>query len=595
MVDMKAKPFYLDDEACKWVEDTIAAMSIEEKIGQLFFNMGSSREEDYLKMTVEKYHIGGIRYNPAKGEEVHEQNRILQENSKIPLIIACNTENGGNGACTDGTMIAPQTKIGATRDKRYAYELGRISNKEAASIGCNLSFAPVSDILYNWENPVIGLRTYGNDVEQVCEMTKAYLDGAHTNEGFCCAAKHFPGDGLDFRDQHVANSINTMSCEEWDASFGKVYQNLIDNGLEAIMAGHIMQPAYTRYFNPDIREEDIQPATLSPELIQGLLREKLGFNGMVLTDASHMVGLTCRMKRSEMLPRTIAAGVDMFLFFNEMDEDFASMMEGYRSGVITEERLSDALHRILALKAHMGLHKKAKTEIVPPKAVMEQTVGCEEHKAVAREISDKAITLVKYKDEDVLPMIPERYKRIMIVSVGGLSAGVMGTMMAKFMGGGKKSPAERLRDKLNEKGFDAFIYESPLDVLAKRAAAGEKVDINMYFAGKTEIKEFRENQDLIITLVDIAGGFQPVARPGFGMSKGGGEIPWYVHELPVVVVGCGQPFVLADIPQARTYINTYDSDDQTFDALVAKLMEGKAAFKGEDPVDSFCGMWDTRL
>lgn len=595
MVDMKAKPFFLDDEACQWVEDTIAGMTIEEKIGQLFFNMGTSREEDYLKMTVEKYHIGGIRYNPAKGEEVHEQNRILQENSKIPLIIACNTENGGNGACTDGTMIAPQTKIGATRDKKYAYELGRISNKEAASVGCNLSFAPVSDILYNWENPVIGLRTYGNDVEQVCEMTKAYLDGAHTNEGFCCAAKHFPGDGLDFRDQHVANSINTMNCEEWDASFGKVYQNLIDNGLEAIMAGHIMQPAYTRYFNPDIKDEDIQPATLSPELIEGLLRKKLGFNGMVLTDASHMVGLTCRMKRSEMLPRTIAAGVDMFLFFNEMDEDFNSMMEGYRSGVITEERLSDALHRILALKAHMGLHKKAKTEIVPPKTVMEQLIGCEEHKAVAKEISDKAITLVKYRDEDVLPMIPERYKRIMIVSVSGLSAGALGGMMAKFMGGGKKSPAERLRDKLIEKGFDAFIYESPLDVLAKRAAAGEKVDVNMYFAGKTEIKEFRENQDLIITLVDIAGGFQPVARPGFGMSKGGGEIPWYVHELPVVVVGCGQPFVLADIPQARTYINTYDSDDQTFDALVEKLMTGKEAFKGEDPVDSFCGMWDTRL
>lgn len=595
MVDMKAKPFFLDDEACQWVEDTIAGMTIEEKIGQLFFNMGTSREEDYLKMTVEKYHIGGIRYNPAKGEEVHEQNRILQENSKIPLIIACNTENGGNGACTDGTMIAPQTKIGATRDKKYAYELGRISNKEAASVGCNLSFAPVSDILYNWENPVIGLRTYGNDVEQVCEMTKAYLEGAHTNEGFCCAAKHFPGDGLDFRDQHVANSINTMNCEEWDASFGKVYQNLIDNGLEAIMAGHIMQPAYTRYFNPDIKDEDIQPATLSPELIEGLLRKKLGFNGMVLTDASHMVGLTCRMKRSEMLPRTIAAGVDMFLFFNEMDEDFNSMMEGYRSGVITEERLSDALHRILALKAHMGLHKKAKTEIVPPKTVMEQLIGCEEHKAVAKEISDKAITLVKYRDEDVLPMIPERYKRIMIVSVSGLSAGALGGMMAKFMGGGKKSPAERLRDKLIEKGFDAFIYESPLDVLAKRAAAGEKVDVNMYFAGKTEIKEFRENQDLIITLVDIAGGFQPVARPGFGMSKGGGEIPWYVHELPVVVVGCGQPFVLADIPQARTYINTYDSDDQTFDALVEKLMTGKEAFKGEDPVDSFCGMWDTRL
>ena len=96
-----------------------------------------------------------------------------------------------------------------------------------------------------------------------------------------------------------------------------------------------------------------------------------------------------------------------------------------------------------------------------------------------------------------------------------------------------------------------------------------------------------------VTLVDIAGGFQPVARPGFGMSKGGGEIPWYVHELPVIVIGCGQPFVLADIPQARTYINTYDSADQTFDALIEKLMSGSDAFIGEDPVDAYCGLWDT--
>lgn len=594
MVDMKAKPFYLSDADCQWVEDTIAGMTKEEKIGQLFFNMGASRDEEYLKMTVNQYHIGGIRYNPATSREVREQNRILQENSKIPLIIACNTEAGGNGACVDGTMLGQQTKIGATGDVRYAYALGRISNQEAASIGCNLSFAPVSDILYNWENPVIGLRTYGNDVDRVCEMTRAYMDGAHSNPGFCCAAKHFPGDGLDFRDQHVANSVNSMTCEEWDASFGKVYQNLIDGGLEAIMAGHIMQPAYTRYYNPEIRDEDIQPATLSPELIQGLLRGKLGFNGMVLTDASHMVGLTCRMKRSDMLPAAIAAGVDMFLFFNEMDEDYASMMAGYENGVITEERLDEALHRILALKAHMGLHRKAKTELVPPVEVMEATIGREAHKQVAREISEKGITLVKYKDEDVLPMIPERYKRIMIVSVDGLTSGLLSIGAAMMSGGGKK-PAEVLRDKLIAKGFDAFIYESPLAQLQKEMASGKKPDINMYFAGKTPINEFVGKQDLIITLVNVAGGFQPVARPGFSMSKGGGEIPWYVHELPVIVVGTQQPFILADIPQARTYINTYDAADQTLDALVEKLMAGKEAFLGKDPVDAFCGLWDTRL
>lgn len=590
MVDMKANPFYLSEEDCKWVEDTIRDMTLDEKIGQLFFNMGSSRTEDYLKMTVNDYHIGGIRYNPGTADEIYEQNRILQENSKIPLIIACNTENGGDGACTDGTMIGSQTKIAATGNTEYAYQLGYMANKEAAAIGCNLSFAPVSDIMYNWENPVIGLRTYGNDPGRVARMAKAYLDGAHKNPGFCCAAKHFPGDGLDFRDQHVANSVNTMSCEEWDKTFGMVYETLIDNGLEAIMVGHIMQPAYARFYNPGLTDDEMMPATLSPELIQGLLRKRLRFNGMVLTDASHMVGLTCRMKRSDVLPAAIAAGVDMFLFFNEMEEDFSSMKQGYLGGRITEERLDDALHRILALKAHMGLHKKKKDELMPPREKVHEIVGCKEHVETQKEISDRAVTLVKYKDKEVLPLTPERYKRIMIVYVKGLSAPGLGALFA-----GKTSPAEVLRDKLVAKGFDAFIYESPVEKMLQEAKEGKKPDLNMYFAGKTPIREFRENQDLIITLVDIAGGFQPVARPSFGMTKGGGEIPWYVFELPVVVIGVGHPFVLADIPQARTYINTYDSKDSTLDALVTKLMIGEETFTGKDPVDSFCGIFDTHL
>ena len=591
MVDMKAKPFYLTDEDCKWVEDTIAGMTLDEKIGQLFFNMGSSREEEYLKMTVRDYHIGGIRYNPATADEIYEQNRILQENSKIPLIIACNTESGGDGACVDGTPIGGQTKIGATRNADYAYQMGYMANKEAAAIGCNLSFAPVSDIMYNWENPVIGLRTYGNEPKKVAEMTKAYMDGAHANPGFCCAAKHFPGDGLDFRDQHVANSVNSMSCEEWDKTYGRVYQNLIENGLDAIMAGHIMQPAYARYFNPELTDDEMMPATLSPELIKGLLRGKLGFNGLVLTDASHMVGLTCRMKRGDMLPASIAAGVDMFLFFNEMEEDFASMKQGYLDGRITKERLDEALHRILALKAHMGLHKKDKTKLIPPREQVHKIIGCDEHVAMQKEIADQAITLVKYKDKDVLPVTPDRYKRIMIVYVKGLSA----PGLAAITGVKKSTPAEELRDRLIAKGFDAFIYESPIDQMIKKIEAGEKPDVNLYFAGKTPIKEFRENQDLIITLVDIAGGFQPVARPAFGMTKGGGEIPWYVFELPVIVVGTQYPYVLADIPQARTYINTYDSKPVTLDALVEKLMTGEEAFKGKDPIGAFCGIFDTHI
>ena len=297
------------------------------------------------------------------------------------------------------------------------------------------------------------------------------------------------------------------------------------------------------------------------------------------------------MKRKDLMPAAIAAGVDMFLFFNDMDEDFQAMKDGYLDGRISEERLSDALHRILALKAHMGLHKKAKTEIMPPREQVHQIVGCAEHKAAQKEISDKAITLVKYKDADVLPMVPERYKRIMIVYVKGLEAPGLGALFNQ----NAVSPADKLRDRLIAKGFDAFVYESPIQKIMQQIQRGEKADLNLYFAGKSAIKDFVGAQDLIITLVDIAGGFQPVARPAFGMTKGGGEIPWYVHELPVIVVGTQQPFVLADIPQARTYINTYDSLDSTLDALVEKLMSGAEAFTGQDPVDAFCGVWDTRL
>jgi len=168
----------------------------------------------------------------------------------------------------------------------------------------------------------------------------------------------------------------------------------------------------------------------------------------------------------------------------------------------------------------------------------------------------------------------------------------MAALAAMAMGGGapKKNPAETLRDMLIERGFDAFIYESPLDQIKKQIAAGEKPNLNVYFAGKFAIADFLKEQDLVITLCDVAMG-----RPVFGFSKGGGEIPWYVHELPVIAISVNTPTVLSDIPMVKTYINAYDSKPYTMDALVDALMTGPEAFKGKDPIDSFCGLWDAHL
>ena len=588
MVDLKARPYYLSEEDCQWVKDTIANMSPEEKVGQLFFQLTASHDEEYLKELMEKYHLGGCRYNPAPGKAIQEQNRILQKYAKVPVFIACNTEAGGDGACADGTHIGAGVKIAATDKEEYAFALGKMANEQAAAIGCNMAFAPVADILYNWENTEIVTRAFGGDAERVATMSQAYLNGAHTIPGFACAAKHFPGNGQDFRDAHIANNVNYFDVQKWDETYGHVYRTLIENDLDAIMGGHIMLPSYAKAINPELKDEDMMPATLSPEIMTGLLRDRLGFNGMVVTDASHMVAMTDRMKRSEMLPASINAGCDMFLFFNDPEEDFATMLGAYKTGIISEERMTEALTRILGLKAHLGLNKKSKEELVPQPETVEEVLQREEYKAMQKSISEDCITLVKYKDKDVLPMTPDRYKRIMIVHIKGAENSMSALM--KMLGGGKGNPAEALKEKLCAKGFDAFIYESPLDVMKKQIEAGEKPDLNIYFAGKNAIADFVSDMDLVITLCDVPNG-----RPSFGMSKGGGEIPWYVFEVPVVVVGCGQPTMLADIPQARTYINTYDSKDTTLDALVENLMNGEEAFKGTDPIDSFCGLFDARL
>jgi len=585
MVNLKAKPYCLSDEDIKWVENTIKHMTDEEKVGQLFFQLTAGVDEEYLKNLMEKYHLGGCRYNNMPGMAVKMQNTILQKYAKIPVFIACNTETGGNGCCSDGTYIGSGIKIGATGNVEYAKALGKFSNEEAVSIGCNMAFAPVCDIHYNWENTEVVSRAFGNDHIRVADMSKAYMEGAH-EAGVACAAKHFPGNGQDFRDAHISNNLNSFGEQKWMETYGHVYKTLIDGGLDAIMGGHIMMREYMREIRPDIKDDELLPATLCPEIMTGLLRDKLGFNGMVVTDASHMVAMTDRMTRKEMLPASINAGCDMFLFFNDPDEDFATMLDAYKTGKISEERMTEALTRILGLKAHMGLHKKE--ELVP---TGELQLGKEEYKAAEAAISRDAITLVKYKDEDVLPIVPEKYKRIMIVYVKG-AAGPMDALVQMAMGGGvgKKNPAEELRDRLIEKGFDAFIYESPLDKIKKQIAAGEKPNLNLYFAGKNAISDFVAGQDLVITLCDVMNG-----RPAFGLSKGGGEIPWYVFELPVVAISVNAPTMLADIPQVRTYINAYDSKPSTLDALVDKLISGKEAFTAKDPIDSFCGLWDAKI
>ena len=341
MINLTKKPFFLAQEDIEWVENTKNSMTVEEKIGQLFVPIGYSGDSDYLDNVMLSHHIGGIMYRCGESKEMQQTHRYLQEHSRIPLLIGANLEDGGCGIATDGTQYGKQMQVAATADTKDAYRLGKVSCSEGAAVGCNWAFAPVVDIDRNWRNPITNVRTYGDDPDRVLECGLNYMKAAK-EENVLVAIKHFPGDGCDEVDQHILTSVNSLSCEEWDATYGKIYGGLIEAGAQTVMGGHIAQPAYQKLYNPDFPDK-LVPATLSPELLKGLLRKKLGFNGLIVTDSTCMVGFSCAMKREKAVPYAIEAGCDMFLFNKDLDEDYNYMLEGYKQGILSEQRLDEAI------------------------------------------------------------------------------------------------------------------------------------------------------------------------------------------------------------------------------------------------------------
>ena len=584
-MDYTKKPFCLNKEDLEWVEKTFASMTLEEKLNQVFMDMLWNNPPKEVHEQQSKYQLGGYRYSNSKPEKLYEQNETIQKASKIPALIAANVEAGGNGAVSGGTKLGEAVACGATNDSESAYYMGKYGCREAAAIGCNWTFAPIVDITLNWRNCVIATRAFGNNADKVLEMGLAYMRGAH-EEGIACCMKHFPGDGCDERDQHLVTTINDLSCEEWDNTFGKVYKGMIDAGVDSVMIGHIMQPAYSRALRPGIKDEEIMPATVAPELLQGLLREKLGFNGLIVTDATHMVGITGKCRRHDFIPGAIMAGCDMILYYRNHDEDVGYLKEALEDGRLTQERLDEAVKTVLAFKAARKLHtKQIQGKLMPPKSDL-SVIGCKEHKEKAKEIIDKSITLVK-NTRNQLPLIPDKHKRIVIYN---LESGGIVTKVKDFIFGNKnRKPVDVLIEELKKQGFEPTLFKlnylkyiSPHGLNGKRAIA------------EYSVKEFADMYDAAIVLCNISGFSTTNERSLHWSIPMGPEIPWYASEIPTVAISVAHPFHLIDLAMVPTYINTYNPSEETIRQTVLKLT-GKSEFKGVSPVDAYCDRWDTRL
>lgn len=578
MVDLRKAPFNLDDEGIKWVEDTIEGMTLDEKAGQLFVQMRKSLDPEAIKNTLDTYHQGGLRWQGGDKEQVYQQNKTYQENSKIPLLIACNCDNGGDGCLSDGTYIATAAEAGASTSTETAYHMGVVTGREATSVGCNWTFNPVADIYMNWRNTIVNTRSFGDMADTVIENARAFIKGVHESNMACCC-KHFPGDGVEERDQHLVLGVNDLSVEDWDKSFRRVYQTMIDEGLESIMVGHIALPEMSRKLRPGIKDEEIMPATLAPELLTDLLRGEMGFNGLVITDASHMAGIACMEKREIAVPKAIASGCDMFLFSNDAEEDMGYMKAGIENGMITEERLSDALHRILGLKAKLKLYKPE--NVIPDPSLKDRYVGCEEHLAYAAQAADECITLVKDTQKN-LPINPDTQKRARLVYI-------QSTPTSKVY---KGDPVKQVVvEELERAGFTVDVAPNFHDLEVEKGPSPENMMVMME-CGKME--EFRAKYDVVFLVINVKGYAQENDVRLRWSCNHSSELPWYATEVPTIGISLNYTNHLIDVPQVRTFVNAYGSTRTSIRAAVEKVC-GRSEFKGKANDTVFCGKWDTRL
>lgn len=571
MIDLKANPFYLSDASIQWVADTHAQMTEDEKIGQVFCMAVPDYSKEALEQLVATYKPGALMHRSFPAKVIREANRTLQDASAVPMLLAGNLESGGNGVVEEGTYMGKQMQIAATNDANMAKKLGEICAKEGAAVGCNWAFAPIIDIDYNWRNPITNVRTYGSEPAQVERMASAWQEGfdqrAHT---IASCIKHFPGDGMDERDQHLTATVNDLSADAWRATYGKTYQTLIDQGAMTAMIGHIIQPALTKEKCPEILDEDILPASTNTYLMTDVLRGDLGFNGMITIDASPMLGYTCMLSRSDALRLSLIGGADMLLCCKNEQEDIDAIRQGLREGSISKERLDDAVLRILAVKAALGLNEKQSEHTLIPSEEALEILNCAKHREWAQDCADAAITLVK-DNQELLPVTPQQYKCIRLTVLGENAHGAFGD---------NECIGQRLKEELENAGFTVSLYDS------QTLEHGE-----IFTAG---IGELKQKFDLSLVAANVSTGSNYTTRRVDWITLMAANAPWYVKDIPTMFVSFANPYHMVDVPYISTFINCYSNNEFCVKAFVKKLT-GQELFTGISPSDIWCGdVWGAK-
>jgi len=533
-------PFGLDTAAIRWVEQTCAGLSPEQRLAQLMVPLLLDRSIENLDRLL-ALGIGGLLHFPfLAANSVGEELRLLQAQTRVPLLACADfefIEGLAIGGAGGGTTFPNQMAVGATNDPENAARMARVVAHETRPFGFNWSLTPVADLSLEPRSVTVNTRSFGSNASRVEACARAYIAALQAG-GMAACAKHFPGDGVDDRNQHYVTSVNRLLLEEWRSTFGRVFRGLIEEGVLTFMSAHIALPAYPG--------AGLRPASISRELNLGLLRGELGFNGLIVADASTMGGIVSHGSRETLLPEMIECGCDAILIPDDLELDLIFLRRALAEGRLSSSRVEEAVLRMLAVKAALGLHRGAerKRGLRPPSAKRLQ-----EHRKWARDCTQAAVTLVR-DEAGLLPLSPGRHRRVLLVEEKD-RRNVNGSL-----------PPLQVGRLLREQGFSVEDYsaDTPVgtdwfDVLIY-AVSGE----GTFFGTSLEIDWERLHGEL----------FRSMDR--------------FWHSLPTMFISFGTPYRIREVPACPTIINAYSPVLPMQEAAIRALV-GKAPFAGVSPVD----------
>ena len=548
----------LDAAAQQWVDSKLKCLSTEQKIAQIFVSMSLRDDMSTMRELMQRQPGGMLRYMGPDLESAWRATRLAVESSEIPLLISGDLEGGAYGQPYFSPVLNP-LGIAACNDLDLSARIAQVLAVEGRAMGYNWSYTPVVDINAKFRSAIVGTRSFGSDVPTIIAQATAHI-ATLQQHGIAATAKHWPGEGFDDRDQHLVTTVNPLPWDEWQATYGQIYTSMIAAGVMSVMSAHIALPAWVRKQFPDAGAAAFEPASVSRLLNTELLRKHLGFEGLIVSDATPMAGFSSWGDRERMVPQVIESGCDMFLFGMPEQRDLELLLRGVRSGSLSEARLEAACTQVLSLKARLGLHLKTADELLPPLEQVRDTLRQASHTTITSLAASKTVTLVK----DVaayLPLSPQQHRRVVVITEG----------VKALLPGGAPRTLDVLTQGLANRGFEVRAFDSTTP------PTPQDCDLVLYLFA----------QESMFSLSHIHANWAALHGGLF-------QCMWrFWHNIPTVMVSLGQPYYLYDAPRVPCYINAYTALPEVQEALLACLL-GDQAFDGVSPVDAFCGLEDAQ-